>query len=157
MIKFTAHGSIDEIRALFNLLNESSACIGVKTGALHKDKGLVTGLQSFEISMRPATHFEPLIRKDSPERIGYVYVVRGKHTGRYKVGESEDVDRRILELNRQFNDRFERLAVKHCLDRFAYERYVHQKLIEWGLHIEREIYSMPDEALEWFTALPNEV
>lgn len=93
MLKFTAKGSVGELQALFNLLNEASQIQGVTTGNLYRAKNIQNGSQSFELMITPATCYEPHQRRER-DRSGYVYLLQTGEDGIYKIGKTKEPQNR---------------------------------------------------------------
>ncbi len=126
MIKFTARGPVDEIRALFNLLNEAQAVQGVTTGNLQKSKDIRQGLQSFELLITPAPHYEPRQYRER-DLSGYVYLLQTGEEGIYKIGKTKDPQdrRKTFGVLLPFNVEYVHLIESDNMSRD--ERRLHQR------------------------------
>lgn len=149
-------GDYDQLKQFWNILNASPLKVQLRSERARLDASLDEAKQTFHVVLLPAIRYEPAIIIPRPEYPGYVYLVLGLETGRLKIGETDDMQRRLGELRREFGETFKRLHVIHTRDRFAKEKEIQAKLTEWGLHLEREFFHVPEPIEQWFISQPNE-
>ncbi len=153
MLKFTARGNVDELRALYNLLNESEPVQGVKTGNLQKSKDIRQGLQSFEVLITPATHYEPRVYRQR-DMSGYVYLLQTDEEGVYKIGKTKDPEdrRKTFEVKLPFDIQYLHLIETENMSRL--ESYLKTKFTREGKRLlGSEFFQLTERDVDYVQSL----
>ncbi len=119
-LKINARGSVEELKALYNLLNESTTVGSLKSGQLCRDKDIVNGKQSFELSLEPALYYRPKEYK-ARDRRGEVYLLATDLEGVYKIGRTKDFQDRKATFNVKLPFPVKTIHVIHCDDMYETE------------------------------------
>ncbi len=89
--------------------------------------------------------------------MGYVYLMKPVSNNVYKIGETINIEERIIVLQRKFDFELE------CIDfievdeiwQFYVERKLHLKL--WRYHLGGDWFALPDELANQFTTMANQI
>lgn len=76
---------------------------------------------------------------------GFVYVVKLSHSNIYKIGETDNLERRIVQLKKKFDFDLEYVFTHKSRDCFLLEQQLHIRYSKY--HIGGDWFALTDEAL----------
>ncbi len=91
MIKFHAHGNVSQLMTLFNVLNQSSDVLEIRSGQLYRGKNPNKAHQYFEVTLTGSDSYVRIPRQRN--RHGYVYLAQAPD-GSWKIGRSKNIRNR---------------------------------------------------------------
>ncbi len=153
-IKLNARGSVEELRALYNLLNESTEVVrSLKSGMLARDKDIINGKQTFELSIVPATRYEPKIARRRGLS-GKVYLLETDREGVYKIGQTKDFRDRKSTFNVKLPFPVKLVHIIECSDRYQMEKYLKVKYRREGKCLNgSEFFHLTEEDVSYICSL----
>ena len=142
--------------ALMALVNHLRAFGKVKQGLFlkHADGSVDQTITLYLDDL--ARHYEPVPERPYTALPGVVYLVEGINSGKYKIGGTDDIRRRLAELERDFAEEFRLIHIIHAENWKAREKDTHDYLKKHGLHVEREFFALNQDYIDWFISQPNE-
>lgn len=110
--------------------------------------------QLFRLQLNPATNYDTRAEAPYVDKSGEVYFFRSHKTlGLYKIGTSTRTQQRIKEVNRHFDEDFERIHSVHSDDAYALEHALHVKYAAVLKVGTKEQFWLTDTHLEEIYAL----
>lgn len=151
-LRFTAHGSLDEFKTLFNILSESELCLDIKTHPAHKGKDLETGSQTFVLSLKPSGRYERTPKERVPQA-GFVYLLPVSE-GRYKIGKTIDPTSRLetFKLNIP-SDMMNYEVIVECSDMDSVEKGLHRRFARKKVKGTKEFFDLDERDVEYIRGL----
>lgn len=153
--KVTGHlsGPVDQLTPIYNALLNSPDCIEVHYQPATRGNVEET-TWTLMVEMRPVKRRAERQERPFEDKSGYVYFFRSHKTpGRFKIGTSIHTQQRIGEVNRKFDEDFERIHSVYSDDAYALEQALHKKyaaVLEPGT---TEFFRLTDTHLEEIYAL----
>jgi hypothetical protein len=154
-VKLNARGSVEELRALYNLLNDSTEQVtSLKSGMLARDKDITNGKQTFELTLKGSTRYEPKQYRPRREIAGEVYLLETDRSGVYKIGQTKDFQDRKATFNVKLPFPVKLIHIIECSDRFTMERYLKAKYRKEGKCLNRsEFFQLTAEDVAYILSL----
>jgi hypothetical protein len=151
-LKFTAKGSVGELMALFNLLSESEVVNTVETHSLHRNRDMVTGVQTFELSVKPARSFRRTYKPRQTE--GYVYLLETSEPGIFKIGRSSDPVNRRKTFNVKLPFMVDYCHVFYSENMYRDERLLKERFERQGKRLNTsEFFRLTESDVEYICSL----
>lgn len=154
MLKINAKGSIDELKALYNLLNEAERVQYFRSGILQKDKSIVDGKQSFEVILKGERRYDERRERPARDKSGEVYLLATDREGVYKIGESKTMQDRKATFNVKLPFPVKVIHIIRSNDRFATEKALKTKYRKEGKCLNgSEFFQLTDEDVAFIQSL----
>lgn len=113
--------------------------------------------RTYRIKLKPATNYDTRAEAPYVDKSGDVYIFRSRKTlGLYKIGTSTRTQQRIKEVNRHFDEDFERIHSVHSDDAYALEHALHVKYAAVLKVGTKEQFWLTDTHLEEIYALKGD-
>lgn len=150
-IKFTARGSVDELRALFNLLNQAGQVTELKSGDLYRDKSISDGKQTFEVTLTGARHWDSRQYRER-DGSGYVYLLETPEKGVYKIGKTKDPQNRRKTFGVLLPFHVDYLVLIETEDMHGLEKYLHRRFQRQRL-LKSEFFELSERDVAYIESL----
>jgi hypothetical protein len=86
------------------------------------------------------------VPEDRYMKAGFLYVIKPTHANVYKIGETDNLDRRLIQIKRKFNFDLEYVYTHKTRDCAALEDHLHLRYSKY--HIGGDWFALTDEALQ---------
>lgn len=139
-------GSKGALFALINHLRE----IGAVSQGSYDGRRDGTVKQTITLNLyKLAKSYATPPEKPIQDKSGRVYLFRSRKTiGRYKIGVGVDVQRRLGQVNRAWDEDFERIHSIYSDDAYALENALHKQYVAVKEEGEKEIFWLTDEMVD---------
>jgi hypothetical protein len=77
---------------------------------------------------------------------GFTYIVKPTHANVYKIGETDNLERRLAQLKKKFNFDLEYVYTVPTHDCFGLEQHLHMRYDKY--HLGGDWFALTDEALQ---------